>query len=326
MSTDLVLTESDYLELTENSRALPNRFLKKMLASENTTLILGMSLADPNFRRVLYFLNKQQLSSRERIYVVMRQQKPALDHYAEEHWGNRGLRLLFIETHDEIPGLLRDVQWGEASSAGVPRWINESIFWRAERLPSAVIFSDPWQSLAYTSLNALAEEVKSLFGVPQQEKLTFGLFVPFWDSRNSARLRMVASSRNDVGRDGALLRAQRRVLSIRMGQEQGIAGLTFARGTTRAVAYGEGKVDINFTAEMSKRWVSHEGYRDWRSIIAVPVIDTTDWIPVAVVTMTSSSPSPFWKEFGAKQRLLEPELYSVLRRTANFCLVGPLAS
>lgn len=324
-SSDLVFTESDYLELTKNSGAPANTFLEILLAKANTTLILGMSLADPNFRRVLYFLNQQQRSSRERIYAVMRQQKPALDHYVQEHWENRGLRLLFIETHDEIPGLLRDVQWGEAPPAGLPRWIKEAIFWRQRILPGDVIFSEPWQRIAYTSLSELSQQVRNLFEVPQHEKLHFSLFVPFWESPKSARLRMVASSRKDVGRKGAIVRARNRVLSIRKGQEQGIAGVCFSTGINRAVAYGEGRVDINFTAEMSKKWLSQEGYRDWRSIIAMPVIDTEDWIPVAVIALTSNFLTPFWKNFGAKQNLLEPELHTIMRRTVHFCLKGHLA-
>lgn len=320
MSPELVLTESDYLELTENSRALANRFLERMLARDNTTLVLGMSLADPNFRRVLYFLNKQRISSRERIYVVMRQQKPALDHYAREHWVNRGLRLLFVETYDEIPGLLRDVQWGEAAAGKIPKWTREAIAWRQKRLPDDAIFSDAWQRLAYRSLTALSKQVRRMFGVPETEELKFGLFVPFWDSKTNARLRMIASNRKDVGRDGALFRAKRRVLSIRKGQEQGVAGVCFLSGTNRAVAYAEGNVDINFPQVMSEFWISHEGYRDWRSIISVPMIDTEDWIPVAVITMTSNLPTPFWKSFGSNQNLLEPELYTIMRRTAHFCL------
>ena len=321
MSPELVLTESDYLELTENSRAVANKFLEGMLTSDSTTLILGMSLADPNFRRVLYFLNKQQRSSRERIYVVMRQQKPALDYYAQIHWASRGLRLLFVETYDEIPGLLRDIQWGEAAPDDLPRWLKAATSWRQNLLPNDAIFSNAWQSIAYSSLSALSYQVGRLFGVPQQEELAFSLFVPFWESRDNARLRMIASSRKNVERKGALLRAQHRVLSIRKGSEQGIAGVCFTTGTNRAVAYGEGRVDINFTSDMLRTWISSEGYRDWRSIIAVPVIDTEHWIPVAVIAMTSNLPTPFWKEFGEKQNLLEPELYAIMRRTAHFCLV-----
>ena len=136
------------------------------------------------------------------------------------------------------------------------------------------------------------------------------------------KLSIVASSRKVLRTSAALYRANRRVLSIRKGQEQGIAGVSFATGLTRAVAYGEGQVDINFTSEMVQMWVSNEGYRDWRSIVAVPVIDTDHWIPVAVITMTSNMPTPFWKEFGSKQNLLEPELYRIMRRAAHFCLVG----
>src|SRR6516165_5633618 len=105
-----------------------------MLTSKNTTLILGMSLTDPNFRRVLYFLNKQRLSSRERIYVITRREKPEIDHYAQIHWVRKGLRLLFVEHYDEMPGLLRDVRWGETPVGHLPRWIGESIRWRRQAL------------------------------------------------------------------------------------------------------------------------------------------------------------------------------------------------
>lgn len=324
MSPDIVLTESHYLDLTEDSRARANKILKTMLGGHNTTLILGMSLADPNFRRVLYFLHKQQRSSRERIYVVTRQAKPAIDHYAQRHWVSRGLRLLFVEQHDEIPGLLRDIQWGEAAPEEMPRWVSESISWRVKRLPDLAIFTDPWQKAAYESLHALSQKVMNLFGPPREERLEFGLMIPFADSKTNARLRMVASSRKFVPHDRALFRANKRVLSIKKGQEQGIAGVCFSTGTIRTVAFGEGEVDINFTPSMLETWISSKGYRDWRSIISVPVIDTEHWIPVAVITLTSNMPSPFWKEFGAKQSLLEPELYTAMRSTAHFCLVDLL--
>lgn len=320
MSPKVVLTESDYIELTADPAAPANRQLERMLTSDDTTLILGMSLTDPNFRRVLYFLNKRRRTSRERIYVVTRRDKPAIDHYAEVHWVRRGLRLLFIKHYDDIPGLLRDVRWGETPAGGLPKWIDQAILWRRRVLPDVAIFTDDWQKIAYESLAALLEEIRGLFAVPTQEKLTAGLFIPFWESKDNARLRMVASSRKFVTRDGAVVRATKHVLAIRKEREQGIAGVCFSTGTNRAVVYGEGQVDVNFTAEMSKEWVSQAGYRDWRSIMAVPVIDTENWVPVSVITLTSNMPDPFWTQFGKKGDLLEPELYTVLRRTARFCL------
>jgi hypothetical protein len=321
MSRRLVLTESDYLELTQDRAASANKLLEKMLGSGKTTLIIGMSLADPNFRRVLYFLNKQRVSSRERTYVVTRRDKPAIDHYAQVHWVRRGLRLLFVEHYDEVPGLLRDIRCGETAPGQLPRWVKTAVSWRQQHLPDLSIFTDPWQKIAHQSLSAMTEEIRSLFAVPGQEQLNSALFVPFWEHDRNVRLRIVAGSRNFVGGNGALIRAKHRVLSIRKNKEQGIAGVCYSTGTTRAVAYGEGQVDINFTAEMSSKWTSDKGYRDWRSIVAVPVIDTEYWVPVAVITLTSNMPDPFWTHFGAKRNLLEPELYAVMRRTAHFCLV-----
>jgi hypothetical protein len=320
-SKNVVLTESDYLELTTHSTANANKFLKKMLASQDTTLILGMSLADPNFRRVLYFLNKHKLSSRERIYVVTRKDRPAIDHYAEVHWVSRGLRLLFIKHHDDIPGLLRDVQWSEAGPGELPKWIGEAIEWREKKLPTFAVFSDAWQKIAFDSLNAMTGEIRNLFAVPDNEKISAGLFLPFRDSRSNATLRLVATSRNVVDGQKAIYRAKKRALSVRKGEEQGIAGVCYASGTSRSVEFGAGQVDINFTPEMTQNWTSQVGYRDWRSIVAVPVIDTRYWIPVAVITLTSNMPSPFWSNFGSKANLLEPELYTVMRRTAHFCIV-----
>lgn len=319
-SPKVVLTESDYLELTSNPKAAANRFLRDMLATSDTTLILGMSLADQNFRRVLYFLNKQKLSSRERIYVMVRRQKPAVDHYAQLHWLRRGLRLFFIEHYDEIPGLLRDIEWGEPDQGQIPRWTGQAISWRQEVLPDVVVFTDTWQEIAHESLVAVRDEIKSLFAVPSHETIHTALFIPFWDSAHIARLRMIASSRTRADSRGALHRARHRILSIQKGNEQGIAGVCFSTGTTRTVAFGEGEVDINFSSQMSQRWTSQAGYRDWRSIIAVPVIDTDSWVPTAVITLTSNMPNPFWTQFGSKSNLLEPELHTAMRRAAYFCL------
>jgi hypothetical protein len=229
-----------------------------------------------------------------------------------------------VAQHDEIPGLLRDVQWGESEVRELPRWIWESISWRQKSLPDGAIFTNAWQNAAYQSLDALSRKIRNLFGPPQEEQLNIGLFIPFRDSPTNAKLRMVASSRKFVPFDRALLRARHRVFSIRKNEEEGIAGVCFSTGTNRAVAFGDGDVDINFSPAMSKAWVSDKGYRDWRSIIAVPVLDTKHWIPVAVITLTSNMALPFWNGFGEKQTLLEPELNASMRSAANFCLVDLL--
>lgn len=322
MSQDVILTQSDYFELSDDRRAFANKTLKKMLTGDSLTLTLGMSLADSNFRRFLYFLNKEHLNTRKRIYVVMKRENPAIDHYMQAHWGNSGLRLLFIERYDEIPGLLRDIQWSEAQKSAIPKWTNEAIRWRSNTVRDSVIFTDAWQEIAHRSLKELIQKIRNLFGIPLQEKITASLFIPFSESKTSARLRMVASSRKSVDGDDAFLRATKKVLSIVKGAEQGIAGVCYSSGTERSVAFGEGQIDVNFTPDMARDWISNEGYRDWRSIVAVPIIDSKYWVPVAVVTMTSNLAVPFWNTLGEKQYLLQPELYTAMRQAAYFALVG----
>lgn len=49
-----VLTESHYIALQSAAGASPNRDLAELLEGEGAVLIVGMSLADPNLRRLLY--------------------------------------------------------------------------------------------------------------------------------------------------------------------------------------------------------------------------------------------------------------------------------
>jgi hypothetical protein len=322
MSPELILTQSTYFELSADSQAFANRSLQKMLSANMVTVILGMSLADPNFRRFLYFLNKTESAVRKRIYVVMKRENPAVDHYMQAHWGKSGLRIIFVERYDEIPGLLRDIQWGMAPKGAIPKWTNEAIKWRSQKLRDSVIFTDAWQKIGHQSLQALVMKIRNLFGVPIHEKLTAAMFIPFSESKTQARLRIVASSRKAADADTAVGRAILRVLSIAKGEEQGIAGVCYSTGTERAIAFGEGQVDVNFSTEMTENWIAKEGYRDWRSIVAVPVIDSRNWVPVAVVTLTSNLANPFWTTFGEKQFLLQPELYAAMRQAGYFALVG----
>lgn len=319
-SDRLVLTESQYIELTGDPKAPANQSLRRMLSGENVTLVLGMSLADPNFRRVLYFLNKRGLSSRERVYVVTVRQQPVIDHYVEMHWARRGLRLLFLQSYEEVPGLLRDIQWGEPKSGELPRWIGAATDWRRSRLPDPLIFTKAWQNIAHGSLSALCEQIKKMFAVQAEEDINAALFIPFSGGKRSSNLRMAAFSETKATPRIARMRAQNRSFQLKRGREQGIGGVSYASGTIRAVAFGEGEVDINFTPRMISGWVSRKGYRDWRSILSVPVIDTPYWLPVAVITLTSNMAEPFWKRFGRKADLLELELYAIIRRTGAFCL------
>src|SRR5437660_2297914 len=142
-----------------------------------------------------------------------------VDHYMQVQWGNSGLRIIFVERYDEIPGLLRDIQWGETPKGLIPRWTNEGIKWRSQRLRDSVIFTDAWQQIGHKSLHELVAKVNHLFGVPANEKLNAAMFIPFSESESQSRLRLVASSRKVAGAEIALERAIARVLSIAKGEE-----------------------------------------------------------------------------------------------------------
>jgi hypothetical protein len=131
----------------------------------------------------------------------------------------------------------------------------------------------------------------------------------------------VATSR-DVSPEDALSYAITRSLDIQKGREQGVAGLAFTSGRARESLHGDIGQDFNFTPEMTERWVNDQGFRDWRSVLAVPLLAGKNWTPVAAVTLTSNSPHPFWRHFGANEEVFTTELLSWMRQTARKALGG----
>ena len=144
------------------------------------------------------------------------------------------------------------------------------------------------------------------------------LFVPL-RLRQGLRLVLITSSRR--ARPGAEIRqlAFSRSLSIRSEEEQGIAGIAFVRGLERDSLYGS--LDFNFTEQMKSTWVNQGGYRDWRSVLAVPLVERTTCLPTAVLTITSNLPKPFWTRFEPDHGFRQ-ELLSWMRQTTEWILGG----
>lgn len=312
----VVLTESHYLELQRESDADPNRLLHRLLKNEGALLIVGMSLADPNLRRLLYHRKRDELlSASQRVYVVLKRRDPVLDGYLVEHWRSWRIDIVLVDDFDDVPGLLREVAWGRER---VPAWLAESRAWIRERIGD-VFWSDAWQTLAHETLRALEEQIAVWFALPQEERVSLSLFAPT-PVEGEASLCKVASSRTPrigvVAREHALARR----LGIVRGEEQGVAGVAFSGGTTVEVLDDGRGINLRFSKEMVDRWDLSEGYRAWRSILSVPILDSPAWLPMAVLNVTSNLPQPFWARFEDAGRSMA-ELQKLLRRAAKWLLV-----
>ncbi len=314
----VVLTETHYLELQRENQADPNRLLQRLLTDEGSLLIVGMSLADPNLKRLLYVRKRDELRpANQRVYVVLRRRDPVLDGYLVEHWRSWKINIVHVDGYDDVPGLLRDVAWGEAST---PAWLAASRNWMRQRVGD-LLFDDRWQELAYNTLRALAEQLRVWFALPVEERVDLAIFAPLLEDDAGPAIGKVASSKRC--RTGVEARAhmERRRLSVERKHEQGVAGLAFGTGTTREVLDDGDGLNLNFSPEMVRTWDVDEGYREWRSVLAIPVLDSTSWLPMAVITVTSNLPRPFWASFGERAERSVAELKKMLRHAAKWLFV-----
>jgi hypothetical protein len=316
----LILTESDYFNLAANDREPANRRLRALFERPGAVLIVGMSMQDPNIRRLLYVLRSDETAGLPPVFLVLRKNDPVVDGYTSDYWRKRAVRLIFINDHEELAGLLRDVRWGAAPPGQPPVWLTASTDWLESTIGRDLFVDPDWQTLVRTLLATLRNRVRQLFAIPNEEECHFGLFVPLRHGK-SEKLSLVGTSR-EVAPEDALSYAIARSLDIRKGKEQGAAGVAFTSGRARESLHGDTGQDFNFTPEMTERWVNEQGFRDWRSVLAVPLLAGRNWTPVAVVTLTSNLPQPFWRGFGANEEVFTAELLSWMRQTAKKALGG----
>jgi len=303
----VVLTESDYLELAARGGGEINRQWRSLINGEGALLVLGMSLNDPNLRRFLHARRRRQKDWRTgMICAVFERSEPYSDRYLRFYW-EQGWQIekLDVDGFDAIPDVLRTVGFGPGTDpvTELP-WMEVARGWVASRLPVEEVFSAGWQEQASTTLAGLVERLRIAFQVPDEERMTASLFLPVNERRGPALITRVATSRGALpgGSAGRAETIRTRSLSVARMAAQGAAGRAFFAGLPVDAPFGSPRIDDGFSPEMVRAWEHHDRYRDWRSLYAIPVIDTPDWLPVAVLSVTSSYSEPFWRRFPDQHR------------------------
>ncbi len=312
----LVLTETSYLGLFADKRAAPNKDVKKLLMGNSPVLVVGMSLADPNLRRLL---DRRRLSpsldADNAIHAVMVGGNSAADDQVNQYWtGTWNENPIWLPDFGYIPHLLRQIQWGWAGDS-LP-WFQTTKEWVDARLGD-LKYSDEWQRRACRSLRTLIDHVRTYFGLGAEEMITASLFLP--EVHNGAQvIQKVATSREIRVGESARRHAARRSLRLCPGKRvEGVAGVSFRFGNSSDAADNHPSINYNFTGSQVNDWDRVFNMRDWRSILAVPVLDGESWLPFAVLTLTSNQAKPFWRRFGERERQDLPVLKALMRRVCK---------
>lgn len=312
----LVLTETSYLGLFADKAAAPNQDVKRLLMGNAPVLVLGMSLADPNLRRLLDRRRVTHLHNADNaIYTVMVGGNEAADDQINQYWtGTWNVSPIWLPDFAYIPHLLRQVQWGWSGDA-LP-WFATSKAWVDQRL-GALRYSDEWQRRAYRSQQTLVEHIRTYFALAPGETITTSLFLP--DDRGGVQgLQKIATSRESRKGAQARVHARRRSLVLSpVDKVQGVAGVAFRYGNSADASNNHPSINYNFSAKKVADWDRVFNMRDWRSILAVPVLERGSWLPYGVMTLTSNKAEPFWARFGEGERHELPVLKALMRRVCK---------
>jgi SIR2-like domain len=124
LARELILSDLDYSHLSNDHSAWTNRELLNLLDSRSV-LIVGMSMTDPNVRRLLAYLSDRQRSDGPTHFVVLLHRMvpgengvaghaaSMLDEDEHDFWKDHGVKILRIQTWDRLNYLLRRIRFSD---------------------------------------------------------------------------------------------------------------------------------------------------------------------------------------------------------------------
>jgi hypothetical protein len=242
-----------------------------------------MSLADANLRRLLYQRGLSPFAIAPTYAVIKKTDHEETDEFRQSYWRLRKTTIISIDTHESLLPLLRDIQFGTPSGGERPSWLP---------LASAAVkdqdpFSNDWQRAAWASLRNLREHIAKKGRHLTDESIQLSLFRVMGDAGEIQKVTSTHPQQANTGTEAAE-HANKRRLSIRVGQEQGVAGISFVSGLKHESITPQG-LNLRFTPTMIAEWET-----DFQSLVAVPIHATVEhagerfWLPVGVMVATSS--------------------------------------
>ncbi len=284
LAAELVASDLDYHRLSNDHAAWTNRELVTLLDSRSV-LIVGMSLTDPNVRRLLAYLSEHRKShDAGHEHFVILQQRPPMDD--EEHqrasemleedeyqfWHGQGVKILRLSSWDGLNYLLRrirftDEEWDRRHKQLRVQWATENY--------GDVDFDDATLQDFGTELLAYhRDRIVAAVGLPGRVEVN--LFLPMRDGR------------------------YRRALSSMPGRALLAPRLFTPKHDAQTIPEVELALTVGETLKRNTRSLASEApppgeppFQDWyRSLVSVPYFDyPAGGIPVALLQLVAADPA-----------------------------------
>ena len=291
-----VLAEDDYYAVGADPTGWPNRELHRLF-DDHVCLMVGMSLSDPNLRRVLSVLKSKNRTldiddrpmsnhvavlpetSSEKLQVkrIRRGTRKAIASEANvlqnDFWDQYGVDVLHVPHYDSVLPLLVRLRYESEGEKPGDLWCMGAKRVKDDIQP----WSPPRISLADKWFTAALKDIQTNFGVPAEEIVEIGLFLMSDDAKTVELVYRYGAER--ISSRGSVR------FSIDPDNVQGVAGRVLVSGEVARIRTDHPLFNFNLPGResTSRNGASYEG------IISAPIFD---WerlgVPLGVIYLTVS--------------------------------------
>lgn len=284
LAAELVASDLDYHRLSNDHAAWTNRELMTLLDSRSV-LIVGMSLTDPNVRRLLAYLSEHRKSRGEAHdhFVILQQRPPTLDAEQQraaelldddeyDFWDGQGVKILRLSSWSGLNYLLRrirfsDEQWDR-------RHKELRIAWAAARYRQVDFDDATLQDMGSELLRYHRDAIAAAVGIAGRVEIN--LFLPMLDGRYRRALSSMPGRAREAPRWFTPRHDAQTIPEVEL-----------------ALTVGEALRRTQRSAERATPPPGEPPFHDWyHSLVSVPYFDyAAGGIPVALMQLVSSDPS-----------------------------------
>ena len=284
LAAALVASDLDYHRLSNDHTAWTNRTLLQLLDARSV-LIVGMSLTDPNVRRLLAYLteHKKAHDDAPEHYVILQHHPPVgdedhvraaamLDEDEAEFWEGQGVKILRLSSWDGLNYVLRRIRFGDDEWDRRHRELRTA--WATANYREIDFEDATLQDFGTQLLSHHRDRIVATVGLGGRVELN--LWLPMLDGRC------------------------RRALSSMPGRALAAPRWFEPRHDAHAIPEVELALTVGEALKRSSRSLPSSApppgqppFQDWyRSLVSVPYFDyPAGGIPVAVMQLVSSDPA-----------------------------------
>ncbi len=281
LAAELVASDLDYHRLSNEHAAWTNRELMTLLDSRSV-LIVGMSLTDPNVRRLLAYLSEHKKSHDEaHDHFVILQQRPPMessDHQRASEmleedeykfWHGQGVKILRLSSWDGLNYLLRRIRFTDEEWDKRHKELRTA--WAAERYRELDFDDATLQEMGSELLRYHADRIFAAVGL--EGRVEVNLFLPMLDGRYRRALSSVPGRAREAPRWFSPKHDAQTIPEVELALTVGEALRRTRRDLDRATPPA-----------------GEPPFADWyHSLVSVPYFDyAAGGIPVALMQLVSS--------------------------------------